>query len=140
MPPDPVLPCLRRRVDGGGVFEVVEEGSGGLQVGGIEAFGEPGVEWGEQGSRLLRPALLSPQAGEAHGTTQFPGLCVLPARHVDALLHGRLGLAHRPGAGEQGLTLEAMELGFERRSPHLFDRLQPGGGRRKRRFGLVDRQ
>ena len=56
------------------------------------------------------------------------------------LLDGRLGLAHRPGAGEQGLALEPIELGFKRRSPRLFDRLQPGGDRRKRRFGLADRQ
>jgi len=53
---------------------------------------------------------------------------------------GRLGLAHRPGAGEQGLALEPMEPCFQRRSPHLFDRLQPGGDRRKRCFGLTDRQ
>jgi len=33
-----------------------------------------------------------------------------------------------------------MELGFEWRSPHLFDRLQPGGDRRKHRFGLAARQ
>ena len=33
-----------------------------------------------------------------------------------------------------------MELRFERRSPHLFDRLQPGGDRGKRRFGLADRR
>jgi hypothetical protein len=31
------------------------------------------------------------------------------------LLHGRLGLARRPGAGEQGLAPEPMELGFKRR-------------------------
>ena len=90
------------------------------------------VDRGEQGGRLLRPALLAAQAGEAHGAAQFPGLRVLPARDVDALLDGRLGLAHRPGAGEQGLALEPIELRFKRRSPHLFDRLQPGGDRRKR--------
>ena len=86
------------------------------------------------------PALLSAQAGEAHCGAQFPGLRVLPARDVDGLLDGRLGLAHRAGAGEQGLAPEPMELGFKRRSPRLFDRLQPGGDRRKRRFGLADRQ
>ena len=53
---------------------------------------------------------------------------------------GRLGLAHRPGAGEQGLAPEPIELRFKRRSPRLFDRLQPGGDRRKRRFGFADRQ
>jgi hypothetical protein len=88
----------------------------------------------------LRPALLAAQAGEAHRGAQFPGLCVLPARDGDAPLDGGLGLAHRPGAGEQGLALEPIKLGFKRRSSHLFDRLQPGGDRRKRRFGFADRQ
>jgi hypothetical protein len=59
---------------------------------------------------------------------------------VDAFLDGRFGLAHRPGAGEQGVALELMELRFKRRSSRLLDRLQPGGDRRKRRFGLADRQ
>jgi hypothetical protein len=58
----------------------------------------------------------------------------------NGLLHGRLGLAYRAGAGEQCLALEPTELGFKRRSPRLFHRLQPGGDRCKRRFGLSDRQ
>ena len=44
-----------------------EESAGGLQIGGVEAFGEPAEGWGEQGGGLLRPALLPAQAGEAHG-------------------------------------------------------------------------
>jgi hypothetical protein len=51
-----------------------------------------------------------------------------------------LGLARRPGASEQCLALEPIELRFKRRSPRLFDRLQPSDGRRKRRFGFADRQ
>jgi len=86
------------------------------------------------------PALLSTQTGEAHRAAQFPGLCVLAACDVDALLDGRLGIAHRPGAGEECLAPEPIELGFKRRSPRLFDRIQPGGDRRKRRFGFADRQ
>ena len=64
-------------------FEVGEEGAGGFEVGGVEAFGEPGEDRGEEGDRLLRPALLSAQAGEARGTAQFPGLRVLAAGDVD---------------------------------------------------------
>jgi hypothetical protein len=71
---------------------------------------------------------------------QFPGLRVLPAGDGDGLLDSRLGLAHRPGAGEQGLAPEPIKLGFKRRSPRLFNRLQSGGDRSKRRFGLADRQ
>jgi hypothetical protein len=84
--------------------QVGEEGAGGLQIGNVEAFGEPTEDRGEQGDRLLRPALLPAQAGEARCGAQFPGLRVLPARAVDGLLDGRLGLAHRPGAGERGLA------------------------------------
>jgi hypothetical protein len=51
-----------------------------------------------------------------------------------------LGLAHRPGAGKQGLAPEPIKLGFKRRSPRLFDRFQPGSDRRERRFGFADRQ
>jgi hypothetical protein len=106
-----------------------------------DSFGEPAEDRGEEGDRLLRPALLPTQAGEAHRAAQFPGLRVLPARDVDALLQGRLGLAHRLGASEQGLAPEPIELGFKRRrSPHLFDRLQPGGDRCQRRFRFADRQ
>src|SRR6266404_4341128 len=100
---DEAISLLRgdRRLSEGG-----EEGAGGFEVGGVEAFGEPAEDWGEQGGRLLRPALLAAQAGEARCGAQFPGLRVLPARDGDALLQGRLGLAHRPGASEQGLAPE----------------------------------
>jgi hypothetical protein len=52
--------------------EFVEESAGGLQVGGAEALGEPAEDRDEQGRGLLLPALLSPQAGEAHRTAQLP--------------------------------------------------------------------
>src|SRR5208283_2071199 len=94
---------------------LVEEGAGGLQIGGVEAFGKPAEDWSEQCDRLLPPVLLSAQAGEAHSTAQFPGLRVLSSCDVDGLLHGGLGLAYRPGAGEQGLAPEPIELRFERR-------------------------
>ena len=124
----------------GRLGQFVEQRLGLFEVGGIEAFGKPGVDRGEQGSRLLRPALLPAQAREAHDTAQFPGLRVLPACDVDALLHRGLGLAHRLGTGEQGLALEPVELGFERRSPGPFDRVQAGSDRRERRCGLAARQ
>src|SRR5271166_7101517 len=69
--------CGNRRLG-----QFVEQRLGVLEVGGVEAFGEPAEDRGEEGGRLLRPALLSAQAGEAHGGAQFPGLCVLPARDV----------------------------------------------------------
>src|SRR5262245_63075825 len=86
--------------------QFVEQRLGLFEVGGVQAFGEPGVDRGEQGESLLRPALLPAQTGETHRTAQFPGLRVLSARDLDGLLQGGLGLARRPGASEQGLALE----------------------------------
>ena len=81
-----------------------------------------------------------PELGQARGRAQFPRQRVLAACDLDALLHGRLGRAHRPGASKQGLAPEPIELGFKRRSPHLFHRLQPSGDRCKRRFGFANHQ
>jgi hypothetical protein len=44
-------------------------------------------------------------AGEAHRAAQFPGLRVLPARDVDGLLHGRLGLAAAPAPASKASPL-----------------------------------
>ena len=63
--------CGNRRLG-----QFVEQRLGLLEVGGVEAFGEPGVDRGEEGDRLLRPALLSAQAGEARCGAQFPGFRV----------------------------------------------------------------
>jgi hypothetical protein len=69
----------------------------------------PAEDRGDEGDRLLLPALQLAQAGEAHRAAQFPELRILPARDVDAFLHGRLGLAPEP-----------MELGFKQGSRHPF--------------------
>src|SRR6516164_10662305 len=58
--------CGNRRLG-----QFVEQRLGLFQVGGVEAFGKPGVDRGEQGRRLLRPALLLAQAGEARCGAQF---------------------------------------------------------------------
>src|ERR1700730_17603287 len=68
--------------------QFVEQRLGLLQVGGVEAFGEPAEDGGEEGDRLLRPALLPAQAGEAHRGAQFPGLRVLPAGAAAGLSGG----------------------------------------------------
>jgi hypothetical protein len=77
-----------------------------VQVGEVESFGEPAVD------RAARPplaaALLLADTGEARSTAQFPGLRVLSACDVDALLQGKLGLTET--AGEQWLSPEPMEL------------------------------
>jgi hypothetical protein len=44
------------------------------------------------------------------------------------------------GWGSNICALEPPELGFKLRSPPFFHRLQPGGDRYKRRFGVADRR
>jgi len=50
--------CGNRRLG-----QFVEQRLGVLEVGRVEAFGKPAEDRGEQGDRLLLPALLSAQAG-----------------------------------------------------------------------------
>ena len=46
--------CSNRRLS-----EFVEQGAGGLQIGGVDAFLEPTEDRGEEGDRLLLPAAAS---------------------------------------------------------------------------------
>jgi hypothetical protein len=57
---------------GGLVRQVVEEGFGGFEVGGVETFGEPVVDVGEHRARFVATALQREQASEAGGGAQFP--------------------------------------------------------------------
>ena len=59
--------------------EVVEQGLGVLQIGGVEAFREPAVDRGEQVARLGGLALVVPQPGEARSGAQLQRLCLLGA-------------------------------------------------------------
>ncbi len=54
-----------------------------LQILGVEAFGEPAVNRGEQFVRVPAFALPLPQACEADRRTQLPGFCLLAARPVE---------------------------------------------------------
>src|SRR6266446_3414358 len=81
--------CGNRRL-----HQLVEQRLGLFEVGGVEAFGEPGEDRGEQGDCLLLPAPLAAQAGEARRGAQFPGLRVLPAGDGDGFLVCCFGLAH----------------------------------------------
>ena len=42
-----------------------------LQIARVEPFGEPAVDRSEQFARLLRLALVAPEAGEAGGSAKF---------------------------------------------------------------------
>ena len=51
--------------------ELVEQGLGVFQVGGIEAFGEPVVDFGQHRARFIEMTLLREQAREAGRGAQF---------------------------------------------------------------------
>jgi hypothetical protein len=54
-------------------YQLVEQRLGVLQIGGIEALGEPAVNRGEQVVGLLPLASLGPEPGEAGRGAEFPG-------------------------------------------------------------------
>src|SRR5580704_7120838 len=65
------------RGQAGGSRQLVEQGLGFFQVGGVETLGEPAVDGREQLACLAPPALLAPQPGEARRGAQFPELGAL---------------------------------------------------------------
>ena len=77
-----------------------------LERRGIKAAAYGGLALAEKEPAMKRRNRFPKGWNEAGGRAQFPGLCVLLAGDVDALLHGRFGLAHHPGAGEQSLSPE----------------------------------
>jgi hypothetical protein len=52
--------------------QLIEERFGVFQVGGVESFGEPVVDFGEHCAGLVAVALFVKEAGEARGCAQFP--------------------------------------------------------------------
>src|SRR5262245_46795514 len=48
-----------------------------LQIARVEPFREPPVNRSKQFARLMHPALVAPEAREAHGGAEFPGLGLL---------------------------------------------------------------
>ena len=64
-------PHDRGKRSSGRLHQLGEQRPGVFQIGRIEALGEPAVEGREQVARLVSPALLGPQPGEARGGAQF---------------------------------------------------------------------
>jgi SAM domain (Sterile alpha motif) len=93
-------------------FQFGEKGLCLLQIPGVEAFGEPVVNRGEQLIRFLASALALPQACEAHRRAQLPGLGLLaarPGKRGEKTLFGSLGIT---GARKYP-ALEAEDLSIE---------------------------
>jgi hypothetical protein len=62
--------------------QLIEQRLGLLQVGRIEAFGEPIVDRREKIVRLPSLAMIAPKAREARRRPQLPGPCLLPPHTV----------------------------------------------------------
>src|SRR6516225_7322510 len=75
--------CIQGRRSNGFIAQLVEQRFGTLQIGGVEALGEPAVDRGEKIARLGGLALVAPQPGEAGGGAQLPRLRILRTGSLD---------------------------------------------------------
>src|SRR5262249_38933577 len=66
-----------------------------LQVGGVEAFGEPAIDFGEDGTSLGPPIGVAQHSREAGGCAQLVQLCALAARDLDRVMESGLRLTCR---------------------------------------------
>src|SRR6516165_9901987 len=63
-----------------------------FQIGGVESFGEPAVDRGEEVAGFGTPALFAPQPREARGGAQFQRFRLLGLGDAERLLQGGLAL------------------------------------------------
>src|SRR5215472_2472748 len=63
--------------------QLIEQRLGLLEIGSVEAFGEPVVDFGEHRTRFIPLPLLRQQAREAHGGAQLPCFGALMASHFE---------------------------------------------------------
>jgi len=61
-----------------------------FQIGGIEAFGEPAIDLGEEIAGLVAAATIAPEVGEFGRRLQLPTLCPLLPCHGERLPQARL--------------------------------------------------
>ncbi len=85
-------------------LEFIKQCTGCAQIDCIEPFLEPTEHRGKHLGRFFQPSLLASQVGQTHRASKLPRLRILSSRNVDAFFRGRLGVAYRPGAGEQRLA------------------------------------
>src|SRR5215475_4629111 len=90
--------------------QLLQQRLGFLEVGGVEALGEPAVDRREQVVRFLAFALLLPQAAQAHSGSQLPGFGLLAAGNLNRLLKVRFGFHLRLGMGGRGWGMGAWSL------------------------------
>src|SRR5439155_19875190 len=78
---------------------IVEQRLCVLEVARVEAFGEPGVDRGEEGAGSVALALALPQPRQAGGGAQLERLGLLPPGNLQGLAEERLRLLDRIAVG-----------------------------------------
>src|SRR5436190_21667061 len=92
---------------------IVEQRLRVLQVARGEAFGEPGVERGEEGAGRVALALAPPEPRQAGGGAQLERLGLLPPGDLQGLVEERLRLLDRIAVHvEENLGPQPVELGI----------------------------
>src|SRR6266480_3958746 len=92
---------------------IVEQRLRVVQVTRVEAFGEPGVERGEEGAGRVALALALPEPRQGGGGAQLERLGLLPPGDLEGLAQERLRLLDRIPVGvEENLRAQPVELGI----------------------------
>jgi hypothetical protein len=113
-----------------GSRQLVEQRLCLVQIGGVEALGEPAVHGREQLLGFGALALFVPQPGEARRRAQLVGFSLLPSCDAQCLFERALGF-FEPIEALQGDPFEAMELRLPLAITHLFSHRQPFSRRSK---------
>src|SRR4029077_1549204 len=93
--------------------EVVEQRLRVLQVARVEAFGEPGVDRGEEGAGLVALALTLPEPRQAGRGAQLEHLGLLPPGDLQGLIEERLRLVDRIAVHvEENLRPQPVQIGI----------------------------
>src|SRR5215467_3709523 len=83
------------------LIQLIQQSLGVLQVGSVEALGEPVVDFGELRARLIAAIGVAQQPSEAGGGAKLPPLRRLASRDFDSLAKTLLRLGRRRGIARQ---------------------------------------
>ena len=89
-----------------------------FQIGGVEALGEPVVDFGEHSARFVAALLTSQQARETHGGAQLPPFGLLMRRDFDCLAKARFSFIF--------YTLSGVTVLHEQQIASAIDALEAG--------------
>src|SRR5262245_37395434 len=94
-------------------LQFLEQRFGFDEVARVEAFGEPGVDRGEEVARVRTLALIAPQAREARRGAQLERAVALLAGDGEGAVVAGGGIVGGAAGGEEQVAVEAVEVGVE---------------------------